>query len=55
MGKRYKDRPMTNHEIVEGYEKHGETAEDALMDARSFGYQYQYSRGFAHGAICAGI
>lgn len=55
MGKRYKDRPLTNHEIVEGYEKHGETAEDALMDARSFGYQYQYGRGFAHGAICAGI
>lgn len=55
MGKRYKDRPLTNHEIVEGYKKYGETAEDALYDARSLGYNYQYNRGFAHGAIAAGI
>ena len=53
---RYYDRkPMSNEEIVRGYEEYGETATDALRDARSFGYLNQYNRGFAHGAICAGI
>ena len=51
MGKRV----PTTDQVISSYESFGMTAKDALKDARTAGYKYNYEKGFAHGAIAAAI
>lgn len=55
MSKRDRNRNVSSEEIVETYEAYGFTPADALRDARTHGYDINYGKGVAHGAIAGGI
>lgn len=55
MSKRDGNRNVSSEEIVETYEQYGFTPADALRDARTHGYDINYGKGIAHGAIAGGI